>query len=151
MWCVDSTGLQVRIYRRRRRPQRRFYGRRPQRGFYPGTVEVNRYGFWGPVCNSSWDDRDANATCHGLGYVHGIPYYGSAAQGNFFYECNKTQHSELKLFFFLWFQSNLSRDLLLLCSLNLLNTFLFRPVFRQQPKLAWLFQTMFWNVHVHFV
>ncbi|XP_076465930.1 scavenger receptor cysteine-rich domain-containing protein DMBT1-like [Babylonia areolata] len=43
---------------------------------YLGVVLVNRYGFWGPVCNSSWDDRDANATCHGLGYTYGISYFG---------------------------------------------------------------------------
>ncbi|XP_076465365.1 scavenger receptor cysteine-rich domain-containing protein DMBT1-like [Babylonia areolata] len=39
-------------------------------------VLVNRYGFWGPVCSTGWDDRDANATCHGLGYTYGISLYG---------------------------------------------------------------------------
>ncbi|XP_025076892.1 scavenger receptor cysteine-rich type 1 protein M160-like [Pomacea canaliculata] len=46
-------------------------------GGYYGMVEVNRYGLWGPVCNNSWDDRDANATCRGLGYSHGVTFYGS--------------------------------------------------------------------------
>ncbi|PVD37781.1 hypothetical protein C0Q70_00382 [Pomacea canaliculata] len=46
-------------------------------GGYYGMVEVNRYGLWGPVCNNSWDDRDANATCRGLGYSHGVTFYGN--------------------------------------------------------------------------
>ncbi|PVD37785.1 hypothetical protein C0Q70_00386 [Pomacea canaliculata] len=53
-------------------------------GGYYGMVEVNRYGLWGPVCNNSWDDRDANATCRGLGYSHGKPLFSwetSSAQG----------------------------------------------------------------------
>nr|KAG5697333.1 hypothetical protein BaRGS_004059 [Batillaria attramentaria] len=51
-------------------------------GGYYGGVQVNRYGFWGPVCNNSWDDRDANATCHGLGYTYGITFYGRDRTGN---------------------------------------------------------------------
>ncbi|KAK7116610.1 hypothetical protein V1264_002264 [Littorina saxatilis] len=43
---------------------------------YLGAVQANRYGFWGPVCNSSWDDRDANATCHGLNFTYGLSFYG---------------------------------------------------------------------------
>ncbi|KAL8566281.1 hypothetical protein ACOMHN_056852 [Nucella lapillus] len=38
---------------------------------YAARIEVNRYGVWGPVCNHGWDDRDANATCHGLGFNYG--------------------------------------------------------------------------------
>lgn len=45
-------------------------------GAYYGGLQVNRYGFWGPVCNTSWDDKDANATCHGLGYGYGVTFYG---------------------------------------------------------------------------
>nr|KAG5697337.1 hypothetical protein BaRGS_004063 [Batillaria attramentaria] len=51
-------------------------------GGYYGGVQVNRYGFWGPVCNNSWDDRDANATCHGLGYTYGITFYGRDRTGS---------------------------------------------------------------------
>ena len=65
--CVDfCAGLQVRL-------KETVYGRSRT---YLGGVQVNRYGFWGPVCNSSWDDRDANATCHGLGFQYGITYFG---------------------------------------------------------------------------
>ncbi|XP_025115915.1 deleted in malignant brain tumors 1 protein-like isoform X2 [Pomacea canaliculata] len=46
-------------------------------GGYYGMVEVNRYGLWGPVCNRNWDDRDANATCRGLGYSHGVTFFGN--------------------------------------------------------------------------
>ena len=68
---IFCPGLQVRL-------KETVYGRSRR---YLGGVQVNRYGFWGPVCNSSWDDRDANATCHGLGYSYGITYFGRDSTG----------------------------------------------------------------------
>ncbi|XP_069138032.1 scavenger receptor cysteine-rich type 1 protein M130-like [Argopecten irradians] len=38
--------------------------------FY-GPVEVRRYGLWGYVCASEWDDADAEVTCRTLGYRAG--------------------------------------------------------------------------------
>lgn len=62
---------------------------RIQGGMYYGSVEVNKYGFWGPVCPLNWTDSTANATCRQLGYVGGMAYNGTSrldtpmALGNF--------------------------------------------------------------------
>lgn len=59
---------------------------------YYGSLEVNRYGFWGPVCHFGWDDADANVTCHELGFLGGVTFNGSTtlttpiAVGSF--DCN---------------------------------------------------------------
>ncbi|KAL8597993.1 hypothetical protein ACOMHN_011418 [Nucella lapillus] len=46
---------------------------------YAARIEVNRYGIWGPVCYRNWDDRDTNATCHGLGFNFGRSMYRAIA------------------------------------------------------------------------
>ena len=43
---------------------------------YYGSLEVDVFGFWGPVCDVDWDDHDANATCHQLSYVGGVAFNG---------------------------------------------------------------------------
>lgn len=44
---------------------------------YHGPLEAKIYDFWGPVCKKDWDDRDANVTCHQLGYIGGVAFKGS--------------------------------------------------------------------------
>ncbi|XP_060066494.1 scavenger receptor cysteine-rich type 1 protein M160-like [Ylistrum balloti] len=44
--------------------------RLPGNSFY-GPVEVRRYGMWGSICASGWDDHDADVTCRTLGYRTG--------------------------------------------------------------------------------
>ncbi|XP_060571753.1 deleted in malignant brain tumors 1 protein-like isoform X2 [Ruditapes philippinarum] len=64
-------------------------------GLYYGSLEVNKYGFWGPVCPLNWTDSTANATCRQLGYVGGMAYNGTSrldspmALGNFKCQGNK--------------------------------------------------------------
>ena len=65
------TGLQVKL-------QESVYG--TQRD-YLGSVQAKLYSFYGPICNKSWDDKDANATCHGLNYTHGLSFYGRDNSG----------------------------------------------------------------------
>jgi len=48
--------------------------RLPQNSFY-GPVEVRRYGFWGHICDSDWDDNDANVVCRMLGFKSGQAVY----------------------------------------------------------------------------
>ncbi|XP_052098351.1 deleted in malignant brain tumors 1 protein-like [Mytilus californianus] len=43
---------------------------------YYGSLEVDVYGFWSPVCDVDWDDHDANATCHQLHYLGGVAFNG---------------------------------------------------------------------------
>ena len=33
-----------------------------------GTVQVCVFGYWGTVCGTSWDSRDAYVVCKQLGY-----------------------------------------------------------------------------------
>ena len=48
--CITHTDLQVRI------PANTFFG----------DVEVERYGVWGSVCDTSWNDADAKVVCNQL-------------------------------------------------------------------------------------
>lgn len=45
-------------------------------GKYYGSVEANKYGFWGPICPVDWTDKDANTTCRQLNFVGGVAYRG---------------------------------------------------------------------------
>ena len=47
---------------------------------YAGHVVIKRFGFLGFICNNSWDDHDANVSCHALGYAYGMKYDGGASQ-----------------------------------------------------------------------
>lgn len=38
---------------------------------YYGPVEVRRYGIWGYICGSGWDDEDADVVCRTLNYRTG--------------------------------------------------------------------------------
>ena len=38
---------------------------------------MNRYGFWGPICDVGWDNNDANVACKSMGYAGGIKFSGS--------------------------------------------------------------------------
>ncbi|XP_021368579.1 deleted in malignant brain tumors 1 protein-like [Mizuhopecten yessoensis] len=44
--------------------------RLPENSYY-GPVQVRRYGTWGYVCATGWDDEDADVTCRTLGYRSG--------------------------------------------------------------------------------
>ncbi|XP_071095519.1 uncharacterized protein [Haliotis cracherodii] len=41
-----------------------------------GSIEVNRYGFWGPVCNVGWNNKDADVACRSMGFVGGVTFSG---------------------------------------------------------------------------
>lgn len=41
---------------------------------YHGSVIVEQYGMNGTVCMEDWDDSDANATCHMIGYKGGVVF-----------------------------------------------------------------------------
>lgn len=40
-----------------------------------GRLEVNKYGFWGPVCPDHWTDVEADAACQYLKYAGGVTYF----------------------------------------------------------------------------
>ena len=44
--------------------------RLPLNSFY-GPLEMRRFGLWGHVCSSNWDDLDANFFCRKLGFNSG--------------------------------------------------------------------------------
>ena len=56
---------------------------------YYGSLEANKYGFWGPICPHGWSDATARAACRQLGYIGGMAYNGTSrldspmALGNF--------------------------------------------------------------------
>ena len=60
--CITHTDLQVRI------PANTFFG----------DVEVERYGVWGSVCDTSWNDADAKVVCNQLGFLTGNATRGTA-------------------------------------------------------------------------
>ena len=33
-----------------------------------GTVQICVFGYWGTICDNSWDSRDAYVVCKQLGY-----------------------------------------------------------------------------------
>ncbi|KAL4228229.1 hypothetical protein ACF0H5_013662 [Mactra antiquata] len=42
-----------------------------------GLVEANHYGFWGPICNTGWTDKEANTVCKQLNKFGGVAYYAT--------------------------------------------------------------------------
>ena len=41
-----------------------------------GHVEIAHNGYWGIICGSEWDDREAHVFCRMLGYQSGNGYSG---------------------------------------------------------------------------
>lgn len=46
-----------------------------------GRVEIEYSGLWGTVCQEGWDMRDANVSCHQLGYSKAVSIRTGAAYG----------------------------------------------------------------------
>lgn len=42
-----------------------------------GLVEANHYGFWGPICDTGWTDKEANTVCKQLNKQGGVAYYAT--------------------------------------------------------------------------
>ncbi|KAL4222001.1 hypothetical protein ACF0H5_018047 [Mactra antiquata] len=42
-----------------------------------GAIEINKYGFWGPVCYKNWSNFEANTACKHLGYRGGVVHYAT--------------------------------------------------------------------------
>lgn len=49
-----------------------------------GRIEVNKYGFWGPICDKGWTDAEANAACKQLpeNYTGGVSYYAESSESD---------------------------------------------------------------------
>ena len=53
-------------------------GLRIKEGRYYGSLEANKYGFWGPICPDGWNNTSATAACRQLGYIGGVAYNGTS-------------------------------------------------------------------------
>ena len=51
---------------------------RIKEGRYYGSLEANKYGFWGPICPDGWTDINARAACRQLGFLGGMAYNGTS-------------------------------------------------------------------------
>ncbi|XP_052276945.1 deleted in malignant brain tumors 1 protein-like isoform X3 [Dreissena polymorpha] len=70
-------------------------------GLYYGSLEVNKYGFWGPICPHGWSNSTARAACRQLNYIGGVAYNGTSrveapmVLGNF--KCSGDENSAQNL------------------------------------------------------
>ncbi|XP_041375843.1 deleted in malignant brain tumors 1 protein-like [Gigantopelta aegis] len=44
---------------------------------YYGTIHLNVYGYWGPVCDTLWNDKAASVACRQMGWAGGAATRGS--------------------------------------------------------------------------
>ncbi|VDI52977.1 deleted in malignant brain tumors 1 protein [Mytilus galloprovincialis] len=59
--CIKNSGFE---------PEKKFY----ISDGYHGSVLVEQYGMNGTICTEGWDDKDANAFCHMVGYKGGVVF-----------------------------------------------------------------------------
>lgn len=48
---------------------------RMEDGNHYGYIEANRYGIWGPICSTGWNDSAANTACKQMGFLGGVSMY----------------------------------------------------------------------------
>lgn len=64
-----------------------------------GRVAVMKYGIWGRICPSAWDDKDADVVCRQLHYTGGVAYQEtSSGSGPYFLGEVNCKGSESHLF-----------------------------------------------------
>lgn len=47
-----------------------------------GRIEVDKFGFWSPICSQGWTNLEANAACQQLKFAGGVTYFAEMKQSD---------------------------------------------------------------------